>query len=232
MERVEGALRWFVWIGGDEITANADLRSCGWRLRALPELVAFQPDCPILLHRREVPAAAWRRFSHAQGQLLRRWTMVFGIEDGAQRARLLGKGFGDVVSGDILLAETQARARRISDQAAALQRWRRMGLLRLDLVQREAFVSARPLGLHPREFAVLWRLMETPGLPVEKRELLRDVWQMSYVPETNSVAVHASRLRNKMAAAGLAGWIQTTIGGGYQIAMPDADCDGETDGGW
>jgi DNA-binding response OmpR family regulator len=68
--------------------------------------------------------------------------------------------------------------------------------------------------------------MDTPGETVDKRELLRDVWNLTFVPETNSVAVHASRLRSKLAAAGLPGWIQTVPGGGYQLLNwinPDAE---------
>ena len=64
--------------------------------------------------------------------------------------------------------------------------------------------------------------MDTPGVPVGKLDLLRDVWRMSHVPETNSVAVHASRLRAKLATVGLAGLIQTTPGGGYQLVRPGA----------
>jgi two-component system OmpR family response regulator len=216
--------------------ANADLRSRGWHLRNFDQqpsasgslggadAIPIPPaDCPILLDRSAAPHYFLRQLDGALGERVRRWTIALGVAEGTERARLLRRGYGDALGWDISLAEVDARAVRIAEQANALHRWRRLGLLRLDLVQREAYVGARPLGLHPREFAVLWRLMENPGQAVEKGDLLRDVWQLSYVPETNSVAVHASRLRAKMASAGLAGWIQTTAGGGYRMEQNGLD---------
>lgn len=217
-------MRWFGWIGGREIAKNADLRGCGWRLRETPGLPQgfvrmAQADYPILVDHRTLTAGARRCLNGRQAARLRAWTLVLGVSDGAERARLLSKGYGDAVPADLSLAEVQARAQRVAGNAGALHRWRRLGGLRLDLVSREAFAGQRSLGLHPREFSLLWRLMEVPGLPVEKRDLLRDVWHLAYVPETNSVAVHASRLRSKLAAAGLVGWVETTPGGGYRLVQ-------------
>ena len=214
-------MRCFFWLGPREIAENVDLRRCGWRLRAampVADAAGVLPiDCPILLDRLTIDPRYWRWLMGPHAVLVRRWLLVLGIGDGDERARLLRKGFGDVVSRDMPLAEVEARALRILDHADALQRWRRHGPLRLDLIQREAFADKQALGLHPREFAVLWRLMESPGTPVDKHVLLRDVWHLAHVPETNSLAVHASRLRAKLAVAGLPGWIQTVPSGGYQL---------------
>jgi DNA-binding winged helix-turn-helix (wHTH) protein len=56
---------------------------------------------------------------------------------------------------------------------------------------------------------------------VSKAELMSDIWRLAFVPETNSVAVHVSRLRAKLALAGLAGLVQTSSTGGYFLASPD-----------
>lgn len=212
-------MRWFHWIGEDDVPASVDLRLCGWRMRGLPagEALPDAVECPVLAERRVFTPYRWRLLMGANRASLRRWIVLVGIADAAERARLLGKGFGDVVGPDMPLAEVQARARRVGEQAQCLPRWRMLAGLSLDLLQREAFYNQRPLGLHPREFLLLWRLMEVPGKAVDKRELLRDVWHLSYVPETNSVAVHASRLRAKLAAGGLAGWVTSTAGGGYRL---------------
>jgi DNA-binding response OmpR family regulator len=92
--------------------------------------------------------------------------------------------------------------------------------LRLDLFARDGFVRDKPLALHPREFALLWRLADTPGIVVAKRVLLTEVWRLCHMPDTNSLAVHVFRLRAKLAAAGLAGLVQTSLSGGYMLA-PD-----------
>lgn len=207
-----------------------DLRGCGWRLLPQPlnrleAIREFSPDAPVLVDHQTVDAEVWRWLHGARGARLRRWALVLGIGDGEERARLLRRGFGDIVGdprgGGINLLELQARALRVADHAEALVRWREHGPLRLDLIERDAFVGDKSVGLHPREFAVLWRLMDAPGEAVGKRELLRDVWNLSFVPETNSVAVHTSRLRAKLAMAGLPGWIQTAPGGGYQLVDYD-----------
>jgi len=217
-------VHWFQWMGQEDIPAVTDLRRCGWRLRAMPtgDGLPEQADSPLLVERAALTPYRWRLLMAANRLGLRRWTLVVGIADAAERVRLLAKGFGDVLPPDMPLVEVQARARRVAEQALFLPRWRKLAGLSLDLLQREAFYHHCPLGLHPREFLLLWRLMEAPGKPVEKRDLLRDVWHLSHVPETNSVAVHASRLRSKMAAGGLEGWVQSTPGGGYSLVPASA----------
>ncbi len=44
-----------------------------------------------------------------------------------------------------------------------IPRFREAGDVTLDLAHRDARVEDRWLALHPREFALLWRLAERPG---------------------------------------------------------------------
>ena len=74
------------------------------------------------------------------------------------------------------------------------------------------------MGLHPREFLLLWRLADDPGRAVAASQLRGDVWRLAFRPETNSLAVHVSRLRAKLRIAGLDGLIQTLPGGAYRLA--------------
>lgn len=90
------------------------------------------------------------------------------------------------------------------------------GPLRLDLFHRDAAFKGRWLALHPREFALLWRLAETPGQTVSQRALLADVWRLSFEPGSNRVAVHIARLRRKLATVGLDPLIATE-GAGYRF---------------
>ncbi|MDE2436703.1 MAG: winged helix-turn-helix domain-containing protein, partial [Sphingomonadales bacterium] len=71
----------------------------------------------------------------------------------------------------------------------------------------------------PREFDLLWRLAEAPGSAVSAEALLNDVWRLSFRPETNSLAVHVSRLRAKLRLAGLDGLIETLPDGSYRLAL-------------
>jgi two-component system OmpR family response regulator len=99
-----------------------------------------------------------------------------------------------------------------------LPRRRAVGPLTLDLVHRDACIGGGWLHLHPREFALLWRLADRPGARVTRGELCRDVWRLRHEPETNSVEVHVSRLRAKLSAAGCGSLIETDPLGGYRLA--------------
>ncbi|MEL6708494.1 MAG: helix-turn-helix domain-containing protein [Pseudomonadota bacterium] len=81
-------------------------------------------------------------------------------------------------------------------------------------------MDGRWLSLHPREFGVIWRLAQQPGQRVSKRQLLADVWRISFDPETNSVAVHVARIRAKLQPLGLARLIATHPDGGYYLDAP------------
>jgi len=97
-----------------------------------------------------------------------------------------------------------------------IARWLDAGPLRLDLFHRDACIRGRWLALHPREFALLWRLAETPGRTVSQRALLADVWRLSFEPGSNRVAVHIARLRRKLAPHGLDAMVATD-GPGYRL---------------
>lgn len=203
----------FHWLGATPMGVLVDLRRLGWRLCE----DCSGADCVTVIEAAALRLGQWRDLMRDAAQGLRRRALVLGVGEGGTRARLLALGFGDVVGPDEPLSEIAARASRI---AATLPRRQSHGALRLDLLAREAFFEDRAVGLFPREFALLWRLMETPGQAVGKRDLLREVWNLSFVPETNSLAVHASRLRAKLALAGLDGWVQSGPAGSYLLARP------------
>lgn len=229
-------MRLFAWLSASELPARFDLRRQGWWLepRGGGPVGAFDDVMPAgtrasvgIAHlasmegrsREALLALAPRPGVQAAA---RARVLLLGVRAAQERARLLQLGFGDALCGTPSLAELDLRAGRVLHSAEALPRWRAVGALRLDLLTRDAEVSGRPLGLHPREFALLWRLAETPGLAVGKAALLGDVWRLPYVPETNSLAVHVSRLRAKLALAGLAGVVRTEPSGGYRLVMQPA----------
>lgn len=117
--------------------------------------------------------------------------------------------------GAVLPPRSASGSSRRSGPAA---RWRHLGPLTLDMFHRDGQVSGRWLGLHPREFGLIWRLTDRPGERVTRRQLLHDVWRHAHDPETNSVEVHVSRLRGKLARLGCAALVETVPSGGYRIA--------------
>lgn len=135
---------------------------------------------------------------------------------------MLAAGLGEALPLQVAVSELAVRLNRLTLAAGALPRYRRIGPVMLDLLYRDANANGRWLALHPREFALLWRLADGPGERVPRERLIRDVWRLAHVPETNSLEVHISRLRAKLAVARAAWLVETDPRGGYRLALHDA----------
>lgn len=213
-------MKQFCWLSQRaDLPDRWDLRLRGWTLNA------NQPDpdterregFPILCDYQGISAGQMAGLrQHRQRMLL------LGVEGGLERAGLLAAQFADALPGDVGLDELDQRAERVMALAQAMPRQRMAGPVRLDLFHRDAQVDGRWLGLHPREFALLWHLAEVPGSRVTRARLLADVWRLRHEPETNRVEVHVSRLRAKLAGAGLGHMIVTDPLGGYRLDSGDS----------
>lgn len=213
-------MRVFRWLNENDLPPALDLRECGWHLLALRKP---RSDCVALADAASMDAASWQRFLMRFGHEDRRLIMLLGVLEPGDRARLLRLGFGEVLGNQLELRELEARALRLTELENMLPRFRQVGPLRLDLLAREAFVDGEALGLHPREFGLLWRLSDKPGKPLCKRKLIEDVWHLRFVPETNSLAVHVSRLRSKLRLFGIADLLKTTRSGDYVLIAGGRD---------
>jgi two-component system OmpR family response regulator len=91
----------------------------------------------------------------------------------------------------------------------------RLGVLQLDLLNREAVVHERRLELPRRELLVLEALMRRAGRTVERGTLQEEVYGMDDEIQSNALDAHVSRLRRKLddVAAGVE--IHTIRGIGY-----------------
>lgn len=94
------------------------------------------------------------------------------------------------------------------------------GDITLDLFHRDGRVEDRWLHLHPREFELLWRLAQSPGERLSRRQLLAEVWRIEQEPGTNSLAVHVARVRSKLDQFGLGRMLVTHREGGYFLDAP------------
>ena len=214
-------MAWFEWISPRVLPEVWDLRRCGWHLGASGEAAV---DARLV----DGTGAEPERLAPA----LRPRALVLALPDSAERARWLAMGYAEALPRDTGLDELMQRAARVAapppDTFSGPVR-RRTGRLALDLVERDARVDGRRLHLHPREFALLWRLAEVPGAPVARAALLRDVFDLGFDPGTNRLAVHVCRLRKKLALAGLPSLLVTGPGdGGYRLIVDDdaaAGCD-------
>lgn len=101
-------------------------------------------------------------------------------------------------------------------------RFREAGDITLDQLHHDGRVDDVWLGLHPREFAMLWHLAERPGKPIAETQLAADLWQTRFGCETGSIAAHIERLRARLKAVGLAQLIASDGAGHYFLAVPPA----------
>ncbi|MEL7198362.1 MAG: winged helix-turn-helix domain-containing protein [Pseudomonadota bacterium] len=115
------------------------------------------------------------------------------------------------------------------DSDTLIPRFREAGDVTLDLFHRDGRVEDRWLGLHPREFELLWRLSEQPGIAFTKQQLLADVWRIAFEPKTNSVAVHVARVRAKLEPFGLSNILATHKQNGYYLDVPSVPSGISTD---
>ncbi len=93
----------------------------------------------------------------------RRHSIVVGVEEAQARADLIRNGFADALPSQVALVELAARMVKLEGLRKMIPSHRRVGPLRLDLFHRDDQADGRWIGLHPREFALMWRLAECPG---------------------------------------------------------------------
>jgi two-component system OmpR family response regulator len=82
---------------------------------------------------------------------------------------------------------------------------------------RTAFRQNRHLALSPREFELFRYFMENAGETLTREMLLRDVWNMSFDPQTNVVDVNIGRLRRKLEEGFPTPALETIWGTGYRL---------------
>ena len=116
-----------------------------------------------------------------------------------------------------LVARIEALLRRPADsRTTALQ----VGPLRLDLIERTAKRGKRVIELLPREFRLLEYMMRRKDQMLTRAMLLEEVWNYKFIPQTNLVDVHMSRLRHKVDQAHEPPMIHNVRGAGFILRAP------------
>ncbi len=108
----------------------------------------------------------------------------------------------------ILRRSTPARA---TSESAEI----RHGDLHVDSGRREAHVGETEIQLAPKEFDLLWELLDHRGIVLTRDQLLERVWGYTFAGDTRTVDVHVRQLRRKL---GDASPIVTVWGVGYKVS--------------
>lgn len=116
--------------------------------------------------------------------------------------------------------ELVARVKSILRRAAPERKEResaqlRHGDLLIDAGRREVRVGEEEIQLAPKEFDLLWELLDHRGLVLTRDQLLERVWGYTFAGDTRTVDVHVRQVRRKL---GDASPIVTVWGVGYKVS--------------
>lgn len=129
----------------------------------------------------------------------------------------LDAGADDYLIKPFALVELLARVRALTRRQGTAQGVLRAGSVELDRLKRSVRRADRIIPLAPRQFRLLEYLMLNTGRAVSRSELLREVWNLSFDPESNLVDAHISTLRSALERAGDPRLIHTVRGVGYTL---------------
>jgi DNA-binding response OmpR family regulator len=150
------------------------------------------PDCPVIVIGDADPAVRVRALEHCDDYL----TRPFAYEE--------------------LLARIHAVLRRRPPRRELLD----LGELTIDRAARRVVALGTEVAFSAKEWALLVKLAEDPERVFTRERLLREVWGFrTYVP-TRTLESHASRVRCKLARAGLPGYVVNVWGIGYKLREP------------
>ncbi|HWQ78821.1 MAG TPA: response regulator transcription factor [Anaerovoracaceae bacterium] len=123
-----------------------------------------------------------------------------------------------------LMARIRSNIRRSTSYSAGKQNSAiSLGALRLDPVNREAAIQARPIQLLPKEFDILHLFCRNPNRLFTKEEIFEFVWKdRSFETDVNTIMVHISNLRKKMGSNPSSPQIITIKGLGYKLVWREA----------
>ncbi|MDU7298938.1 MAG: response regulator transcription factor, partial [Finegoldia magna] len=93
-----------------------------------------------------------------------------------------------------------------------------VGNLRLNRKTHKSFYNEIEITLTPKEFEILWLLMEKPDDVYNMDEIHYRIWKDEVLStEVNPVMVHIRRIRAKFEKYGISSIIKTIWGVGYKI---------------
>jgi DNA-binding response OmpR family regulator len=115
-----------------------------------------------------------------------------------------------------LVARVKSILRRANPERRELESaFLEHGDLRIDAGRREVNVGDEEIQLAPKEFDLLWELLDHRGLVLTRDQLLERVWGYTFAGDTRTVDVHVRQLRRKL---GEASPIVTVWGVGYKVS--------------
>ena len=116
----------------------------------------------------------------------------------------------------VLMAKVGAMLRRSYDVGGGAPVLEQRGLA-LNTGEGVATYRGQRIELSKNEARIRPALMESRGKPVSRERLMQRLWETDSFVDENTLTVNVNRLRKKLDAAGLKGFITTRFGEGYLL---------------
>lgn len=145
--------------------------------------------------------------------------MLSALGRTVDRAEGLDAGADDYLAKPFEAEELLARLRALHRRASGRSHSAVIihGVFECHVKARTAFRDNRHLALSPKEFELFRYFIENAGEVVTREMLLRDVWGMTFDPQTNVVDVNIGRLRRKLEDGFASPALETIWGTGYRL---------------
>lgn len=118
--------------------------------------------------------------------------------------------------GSVLIAKIQALLRRTYDFAPSVPVLEHRGTM-LNTGDGSFLYKNQKIPLSKNEYRILLTLMKNKGKVVSRERLMEQLWETDSFVDENTLTVNVNRLRKRLEAAGLEGFITTKFGVGYII---------------
>ncbi len=134
-------------------------------------------------------------------------------------ADVLQSGANDYIAKPFNTLEVLARVETQLRNAVSIESKQKLsvGCISMDDEKREVFVKNQLLNLTQKEYEILKLFLMHPQKVFTKANLYKSVWQEEYFGDDNTISVHMSRLRNKLAQASQEELIETVWGVGFKM---------------
>lgn len=140
--------------------------------------------------------------------------------DGMNMVMAMNMGADDFVAKpfdrNVLLAKIQALLRRAYDFGVAAPVLEYAGAV-LNTGSQSLSFEGKTIELSKNEYRILYTLLQSKGNVVSRERLMEQLWQSDSFVDENTLTVNVNRLRRKLEAAGLQGFITTKVGSGYLV---------------
>ncbi len=141
--------------------------------------------------------------------------LLTALTDISNKVEALNAGADDYITKPFSFEEVSARINAVLRRASSPKNQISFANISLDLIHHELTCAENKIKLPEMEFELLRYLVENKNAIVNKEQLCKDVWKLSFQPMTNFIEATIKNLRKKLEIISGQKFIKTVYGEGY-----------------